>query len=57
MSPPFYSIDYDRGTQWDRRHRTYDDLGMDYDLPVRVDLRDQFDDAGIEIYDQVHFNF
>ena len=56
MSPPFSSLAYDRGTRWDRRHQTYDDLGMDYDLPSYVDLRDKLDDAGIEIYNQVQFD-
>jgi hypothetical protein len=57
MSPRFFrSIAYDRGTRWRRKHQTYDDLRIDYDLPYSVDLRDGLDDAGIEIYNQVHLS-
>jgi hypothetical protein len=54
MFPRFFqSIGYDRGTRWGRKHLTYDDLGIDRELPERVDLRYRMDDDGIEVYDQV----
>lgn len=54
MFPHFFqSIAYDRGTRWGRKHQTYDDLGIDRELPERVDLRDRVDNDGIEVYDQV----
>jgi hypothetical protein len=63
VHPPIYSkfslskmfiqsIQNDRGTAWDRQ---YQPLGVSF-LPPAVDLRYKLNNAGIEIYTQVHFS-
>ena len=47
------TLEDDRGTSWDRQ---YEPASLS-NLPASVDLRSKFEDAEIEIYDQVHFSF
>ena len=45
------TLQNDRGTSWDQQ---YEPASLS-NLPASVDLRSKFEDAGIEVYDQVHF--
>jgi hypothetical protein len=47
------SIQNDRGTAWDLQYQP----SQDSSLPPAVDLRDDLINAGIEVYQQVHFSF
>jgi hypothetical protein len=53
MQNPLLNIQYDRGTPWDRLYRPL----QFPPLPPIVDLRPGLDNAGIEVYDQVHLSF
>ena len=47
------TLQNDRGTSWDQQ---YEPASLS-NLPASVDLRSKFEDAGIEVYDQVYCSF